>query len=184
MENRILCICVWCLQESDGQGKTVSRATRTRHIARQKKTWPNPIDVPVVQPFNLIQNPSSAEATVVLSPSIPPTPEYEQETALSKSPPPPLCNGTILFDNEEDKTDILEDEDEDENEEDEDDEDEDENVDEDEDEDEDGEDEDSVEEEEHLIERVENEDERVDDNDDDQISMFEEGAYDLLILHF
>ena len=118
MENRILCICVWCLQESDGQGKTVSRATRTRHIARQKETWPNPIDVPVVQPFNLIQNPSSAEATVVLSPS-------------------------------------LEDEDED-----------------------------SVEEEEHLIERVENEDEREDDNDDDQISMFEEGAYDLLILHF
>ena len=170
MENRILCICVWCLQESDGQGKTVSRATRTRHIARQKETWPNPIDVPVVQPFNLIQNPSSAEATVVLSPSLPPTPEYEQETALSKSPPPHLCNGTILFNNEEDKTDILEDEDEDENE--------------DEDEDGEDEDEDSVEEEEHLIERVENEDEREDDNDDDQISMFEEGAYDLLILHF
>ena len=49
MVKQVLCTCVWCLQMSEGQGKSVSPTTRTRHMIKQKKTWPNPADLPVLQ---------------------------------------------------------------------------------------------------------------------------------------
>jgi hypothetical protein len=49
MVEKVLCTCVWCLQESNGLGKSVSKSTRIRHVAKQKNTWTNPKDIPVIQ---------------------------------------------------------------------------------------------------------------------------------------
>src|ERR1051325_9601782 len=65
MTNQVLCTCVWCLQESNGLGKLVSKATRTRHIANQKKTWINPTDIPSVPPRR--PNTSISQAALITS---------------------------------------------------------------------------------------------------------------------
>ncbi|CAB4416311.1 unnamed protein product [Rhizophagus irregularis] len=49
MVKQVLCTCIWCLQESNNQGKSVSKATRVRHIIKQKKTWANPADISTLQ---------------------------------------------------------------------------------------------------------------------------------------
>ena len=49
MVEQVLCTCVWCLQESNGQGKLVGKTTRARHIAKQKKTWASPTNMPTPQ---------------------------------------------------------------------------------------------------------------------------------------
>ena len=91
MANRILCTCVWCLQESDGQGKSVSRATHTRHLTKQQRTWPNPADLPVLQRcFNTLQT----------SPLV---------TVAPPPPPPTLHNSIILSNHQDNEIGILED---------------------------------------------------------------------------
>ena len=67
MANQVLCTCVWCLQESDGQGRSVDRATRTRHLTKQKKTWPNPAELPVQRRFSTLSTPLLVETTAALS---------------------------------------------------------------------------------------------------------------------
>ena len=49
MVEQVLCTCVWCLQESNGEGKLVGKTTRARHIAKQKKTWASPTNMPTPQ---------------------------------------------------------------------------------------------------------------------------------------
>ena len=49
MVKQVLCTCIWCLQESNGQEKSVGKTTRARHIIKQNKTWTNPTDMPVLQ---------------------------------------------------------------------------------------------------------------------------------------
>ncbi|CAG8534980.1 41600_t:CDS:2 [Gigaspora margarita] len=49
MNKDVLCTCIWCLQVSNGQGKSVSKATCTRHLIKQKKTWPDTADMPIIQ---------------------------------------------------------------------------------------------------------------------------------------
>jgi len=49
---------------SEGQGKSVSPTTRTRHMIKQKKTWHNPADLPVLQQRF---GPSLVGTTVTLS---------------------------------------------------------------------------------------------------------------------
>ncbi|CAG8804601.1 13225_t:CDS:1, partial [Gigaspora rosea] len=46
MGNQVFCTCIWCLQESNGQSKLVSKSTRARHSLKQKNTWPNPAQIP------------------------------------------------------------------------------------------------------------------------------------------
>ncbi|CAG8698428.1 15955_t:CDS:10 [Gigaspora margarita] len=41
MANDVLCTCVWCLQVLNGQDKSVSIATHTRHLIKQKKICPD-----------------------------------------------------------------------------------------------------------------------------------------------
>jgi len=80
MVNQVLCACVWCLQESGGQGRSVSRATRTRHLAKQKKTWPNQTDLPVLQRrFSTLSTPSLVKTTAALS-----TPSQTNISTLSE----------------------------------------------------------------------------------------------------
>lgn len=66
MVKQVLCTCIWCLQESNGQGKSVSKATRARHIIKQKKTWANPAGMPTLQRH--ITTPIS-QTTSAVSPS-------------------------------------------------------------------------------------------------------------------
>jgi len=49
MVEQVLCTCVWCLQESNGEGKLVGKTTHARHIAKQKKTWASPTNMPTPQ---------------------------------------------------------------------------------------------------------------------------------------
>jgi hypothetical protein len=67
MVEKVLCTCVWCLQESDGLGKSVSKSTCTRHIAKQKNTWTNSTDIPVLQRY--LVTPTSSSIIPVASSS-------------------------------------------------------------------------------------------------------------------
>jgi len=68
MVDQVLCTCIWCLQESNGQGRSVSRATHTRHHTKQKKTWPHQTNLPVLQRrFGTLSTPSLVETTAALS---------------------------------------------------------------------------------------------------------------------
>jgi DNA primase len=77
MVKQVLCTCIWCLKESNGQGKLVSKATRTRHLAKQKKTWTNQNDVPTAQTrliTTISQTPSIITPTTTIpsfTPSLP-----------------------------------------------------------------------------------------------------------------
>ncbi|CAG8842567.1 18592_t:CDS:2, partial [Gigaspora margarita] len=72
MDKKVLCTCIWCLQDSDNQGKLVSRSTHARHLSKQKKTWPDSTDMPVQQ-RHLVTPISLAVASTLSSSSAIPT---------------------------------------------------------------------------------------------------------------
>ena len=36
MDNKVLCTCIFCMQETDSHGKLISISSRTRHRKREK----------------------------------------------------------------------------------------------------------------------------------------------------
>src|SRR5581483_1551941 len=79
----VLCTCVWCLQESNGLGQLVSKASRTRHINDQKKTWVNPSDIPAAPPRRLN---TSISQQIIPAASFTFTSEITLPTPLEPSP--------------------------------------------------------------------------------------------------
>ncbi|CAG8478694.1 17058_t:CDS:2 [Racocetra persica] len=63
--NKVLCTYIWYLQESNGQGKLVSKSTHARHLLKQQNTWPNS-QIPV-QERHLVTPIFQNSSTIVLT---------------------------------------------------------------------------------------------------------------------
>jgi hypothetical protein len=113
MINQVLCTCVWCLQESNGQGRSVNPSTRIRHLKKQKKTWPNPTDIPILQRrlgSSLLETTTATPTSSKTSISTPlETSQYQRDKNYNQEETQ-IYKNTILFDNKNDQIGWFEDE--------------------------------------------------------------------------